>query len=130
MNALGTHLLLELKDCDREVLNNLPLIKSALISAAEETGATILGESFHLFEPQGVTGVVAIAESHLCVHTWPEYGYAAVDIFTCGDSFKADKAAGIIIQRLGAKDPSVIELKRGIVTTAGLEVVPTKVGRA
>lgn len=82
MNALGTQLLLELKHCNADLLDDLPYIRDALLQAANKTGATVIGQSFHQFSPQGVTGVVAIAESHLCIHTWPEFGYAAVDIFT------------------------------------------------
>jgi S-adenosylmethionine decarboxylase len=81
----------------------------------ELLGATQLGETFHKFSPQGVTGVVSIAESHLCIHTWPEYRYAAVDVFTCGDSFNPMTAADYIIERLGCKSPTVIEMRRGIV---------------
>lgn len=114
MNALGTQLLLDLKNCDRQRLNDLGFIRNALLSAAEEVGATVMSESFHQFSPQGVTGIVAIAESHLSIHTWPEYGYAAVDIFTCGDSFEPAKAAALIVKRLEARDPAIIEIKRGI----------------
>ena len=117
MNALGKHLLLELKDCDEEVLNDLDFLKGTLLAAAIECGATVLGESFHRFEPQGVSGVVIIAESHLFIHTWPEHGYAAVDIFTCGDSVQPGKAAEILIEKLGGKDHSVIEIQRGILGT-------------
>ena len=114
MNALGTHLLAELRACDKAKLDDLPLIRSALLAAAQEVGATVLGESFHKFFPQGVTGILAIAESHLCIHTWPEWGYAAVDIFTCGESFQPDKAAALLVQKLGCKSPSIIEMRRGI----------------
>lgn len=114
MNALGKHLLLELKDCDRDALNNLSFLKSTMLQAARECGAKVLGESFHTFEPQGVSGVVAIAESHLFIHTWPEFGYAAADIFTCGTTVKPEAAAGILIDRLQAKNHSVIEIKRGL----------------
>jgi S-adenosylmethionine decarboxylase len=107
-------MLLELKDCNKEVLNDLTLLRDSLISAAEEAGATVVGESFHKFAPQGVSGVVLIAESHLFLHTWPEYGYAAVDIFTCGDSVKPELAAELIIKTLGAKNPTLVELRRGI----------------
>ena len=93
MNALGKHLLLELKGCDKEELNNTGFLKDALLVAANEAGATVLGESFHRFNPQGVSGVVIVAESHLFIHTWPEYGYAAADIFTCGNSVQPEKAA-------------------------------------
>ena len=114
MNALGKHLLLELKDCDKEVLNDISFLKATLLAAASEAGATVLGESFHQFNPQGVSGVVVIAESHLFIHTWPEYGYAAVDIFTCGDSAKPEKAAQILMRKLGGKNHSMIEMRRGI----------------
>jgi len=114
LNALGRHLLLELKRCDPEVLNDLPLIRETLLTAAREAGATIMGETFHQFAPQGITGVVVISESHLCIHTWPEYEYAAVDIFTCGESFRAEKAAEILVDRLRSKEPGIIALQRGI----------------
>ncbi len=117
MNALGKHLLLELKDCDPETLNNLELLKSIMLNAANECGAKVLGESFHVFKPQGVSGVVTIAESHLFIHTWPEYGYAAADIFTCGTTVQPDKAAEILIKKLGARNHSVIEVQRGLLDT-------------
>ena len=117
MNALGKHLLLELKDCDREVLNDLDFLKGILLAAANEAGATVLGESFHQFKPHGVSGVVIIAESHLFIHTWPECGYAAVDIFTCGDSVQPGKAARKLIKGIGAKSHSILEIQRGILDT-------------
>jgi len=117
LNALGKQLLLELKDCDKEVLNDVGFLKGTLLAAASECGATVLGESFHRFNPQGVSGVVIIAESHLFIHTWPEYGYAAVDIFTCGDSVQPRKAAEILIGKLGGKNHSVKEIQRGILGT-------------
>ena len=117
MNALAKHLLLELKDCNREALNDLSFLKGILVTAAGESGATILGESFHQFEPQGVSGVITIAESHLFIHTWPEYGYAAFDIFTCGNSVNPEKAVRILIRELGAKNHSILEIQRGILDT-------------
>ncbi|MFH1188611.1 MAG: adenosylmethionine decarboxylase [bacterium] len=79
---LGTHIIAEFFGCDH--LNNLPIVKKALIDAAHVCGATILGTHFHTFDPQGLTGYVLLAESHISVHTWPEFGYAAVDVYTCG----------------------------------------------
>ena len=114
MNALGRHLLIELHDCDREALNNLDLIREVMVKAAIDCGAVVLGESFHRFSPQGVSGVVVIAESHICLHTWPEYGYAAADIFTCGSTVQPEKAAEIIVGRLGGKDHSLTETPIGI----------------
>ncbi|MBI4233169.1 MAG: adenosylmethionine decarboxylase [Chloroflexi bacterium] len=116
MNALGTHLILELKECSRPLLDDLAHIRRTLLEAVEACGASVVGETFHKFSPYGVTGVVAIAESHLCIHTWPEHGYAAVDIFTCGENVDPHKAASAIIRGLQARDPSLIELRRGLLT--------------
>ena len=117
MNALGRHLLLELKNCDKEVLNDLTYLRHSLLSAAKAAEAKVVGESFYHFTPQGVSGAVLIAESHLFLHTWPEYGYVAVDIFTCGDTVKPEKAAELLIKMLEAKNSTIIELKRGVLTS-------------
>jgi S-adenosylmethionine decarboxylase proenzyme len=85
-----------------------------MMMAAIDCGATIMGESFHRFEPQGVSGVVVIAESHLSVHTWPEYGYAAIDVFTCGTTVEPEKAAEVLIDKLRAKSHSLMEIQRGL----------------
>ena len=117
MEALGTHLLLDLKRCDLDLLDNLPYIKQSLTKAAIEAGGSILGDSFHKFSPVGVTGIIAIAESHLCIHTWPEYEYAAADIFTCGQNFKPHKAAELIIESLKCKEAEIKDFKRGTIST-------------
>lgn len=114
MDALGKHLLLELKDCNREVLDDLTFLEQVLVSAAEKAGATVLQKYFHQFAPQGVSGAVIIAESHLSLHTWPEHGYAAADIFTCGDTVKPEAAAQFLIEKLDSKDPAVMEIRRGV----------------
>ena len=114
MKALGRHILLELKDCDRSLLNDLEALKQVLRAAATECGAEILSDSFHHFSPQGVSGVVVIAESHLAIHTWPEYGYAAVDIFTCGTRVKPELASHYLIEKLGSKNHVILEMQRGI----------------
>ncbi len=108
--------MLELKECNWKLLDDLPYIKDAMTQAANEVGAHIIGESFHQFDPHGVTGILAISESHICIHTWPEYRYAAADIFTCGTSFEPRKAAQILIDKLESKEPSLTELKRGVLS--------------
>ena len=113
MDALGRHLLMELEDCNEEVLNNLDTLEETMLAAAEEAGATVVGKSFHRFSPHGISGVVVIAESHLFIHTWPEYGYAAADIFTCGTSVQPEKAAELLVKKLGAKSYSMQEIARG-----------------
>jgi S-adenosylmethionine decarboxylase proenzyme len=107
----------ELNDCNREVLNDLDLLRDAMLTAAIKCGAVILGDSFHRFSPQGVSGVVVIAESHLSIHTWPEYGYAAVDVFTCGTTVNPQMAAEVLIERLGSKSHSITEIPRGVLVT-------------
>ena len=114
-HALGTHLLLDLKNCKSELLDDIEFIRQAMTSAADEAGATIVGETFHKFSPLGVTGIIAIAESHLCIHTWPEYGYAAVDIFTCGEEFNPYGAADLLIESLQCEGPVITEVKRGVI---------------
>lgn len=114
MEALGLHLILELKECRPDLLDDMDYVQQTLLNAAEATGATIIGKTFHKFAPQGVTGVVAIAESHVCIHTWPEYGYAAADIFTCGENFSPHAAAGYIAEMFECKDPHFQEVTRGI----------------
>lgn len=122
LHALGTHLLLELKDCNSKVLNDQKRIQEILVSAAKEAKATIVETSFHRFSPFGVSGVVVIAESHLTIHTWPEYGYAAVDIFTCGDLLQPDIAAAYLIDKLQSKHPSIFEMKRGLLARGDVKL--------
>jgi len=117
LHALGTHLLVELKDCDKEVLKDLDLVRDALVSAAYKAKATVVEVAFHEFNPFGISGMVIIAESHLSIHTWPEYGYAAVDIFTCGDLIKPEDAASYLVERFKCRNPSMVEMKRGILTS-------------
>jgi len=114
LDVLGSHLLLELKDCNSELLNDLSYIRRAMIRTAQDVGATIVGESFHHFSPQGVTGILAIAESHISIHTWPEYGYAAADIFSCGTSFLPREAATKLAEALECRNPEITEIKRGL----------------
>lgn len=101
--ALGRHLLLELYECPARILNNTELIQGIMVDVANAVHATIIDTSFHHFSPFGVSGVVLIAESHFTIHTWPEYGYAAVDIFTCDEELNHEKSKALLIERFGAK---------------------------
>ena len=129
MYALGTHLLIELRDCNPEILKSLEKVRKIMISAAKEAKATIINNSFHEFSPFGISGVVVIAESHLSIHTWPEYGYAAVDIFTCGDVIQPELAVSYLVKKFECKNPSVVEMKRGILSHKN-EKLPHKVHSA
>jgi S-adenosylmethionine decarboxylase len=119
LHALGTHLLVELRDCNPDILKDLNRVKGALVSAAKEAKATIIDVSFHEFNPFGISGMVVIAESHLSIHTWPEYAYAAVDIFTCGEVIRPAVAAKYLIEQFESKNPSVVEMKRGMLSLGG-----------
>ena len=116
MNVLGLHLLLELKECNPNLLDNLAHVRNALYGAAEGVGAHVVGESFHQFSPQGVTGILSIAESHISIHTWPEFNYAAADIFTCGSSFQPKDAAQVLIELFESQSPEITEVRRGMLS--------------
>jgi S-adenosylmethionine decarboxylase len=118
--------LVELRECNPGILNNLEKVRSIMVSAAKDAKATIVDVSFHEFNPFGISGVVVIAESHLTIHTWPEYDYAAVDIFTCGDIIKPEIAASYLIREFGSKSPSIVEMKRGILSHENVKL-PHKV---
>jgi S-adenosylmethionine decarboxylase len=114
MNYLGNHLLVELYNCNTSLINNVVKIEELLLEAVKISGATALNSTFHKFLPHGVSGVVVISESHFSIHTWPEYGYCALDIFTCGSEIKSEKALDFLKEELGAGSISVTEVKRGI----------------
>ena len=118
MDALGKQYIVELKQCNREKLEDEKLIKDLMKEAAYLAGATVINHGFNKLGP-GVSGMIIIAESHIAIHTWPEYGYAAVDIFTCGDKVKPEKALLHLIDNLDCEDYSIIELKRGTIIVDG-----------
>ncbi len=123
MNALGRHLLVELFDCDPDVIDSLASVKEALIEAAKRAQATIVDVVFHEFNPFGISGVVVIAESHLSIHTWPEYRYAAVDIFSCGDALQPEVAASYLVEQFAAERTSIVEMQRGMFLNSRLPIV-------
>ena len=86
IEQLGRHILVEYYNCNKEILKDHKIIEEHMKEAAIVSNATIVTSCFHKFNPWGVSGAVIIQESHLTIHTWPEYGYAAVDLFTCGDT--------------------------------------------
>lgn len=118
MQAIGRHLLLELFDCSAEAISTLEVVQAVMGEAARRAGATIVDAVFHEFNPKGLSGVVIIAESHLTIHTWPEYCYAAVDIFTCGVALRPEAAAKYLAEQFTAKRVSIVELKRGVFVQA------------
>lgn len=98
-NRVGRHCMLELYDCPAELLDDQSFVQQALRQAANIAQSTLLGELSHKFDPQGVTALVLLAESHISIHTWPESGYAAVDVFTCGEHTLPEAASRFLAQR-------------------------------
>lgn len=114
MNALGRHILAEIYGCNSSILDNSEMIEKIMVESALKAGAEVREVAFHKFCPQGVSGVVIISESHLTIHTWPELGYAAVDIFTCGDRINPWDACNYVSDSLQASNMTATEVKRGI----------------
>ncbi|MER3429231.1 MAG: adenosylmethionine decarboxylase [Pyrinomonas sp.] len=115
MKTLGRQLLVELFDCDRDLLNDATLVKQALLDAAQAANATVVDAVLHKFSPYGVSGVVVIAESHIAIHTWPEYGYAALDIFTCSETVNPHLIMHLVAHRLSAGSCEATLVERGLV---------------
>ena len=126
MRSLGRQIVAEFYACDNTRLNDVDIIRAALLEAARCAGATIVSEAFHHFSPHGVSGAVIIAESHLSIHTWPEYGYAAVDLFTCGDSVSSEAAFTYLREALNAGHISTMELHRGQIDLMGVPQPPNQ----
>ena len=114
LKALGTHIVCELSGCDPKALTDVENVHSMMIAAAKAARATIMESAFHRFEPQGVSGTVILAESHLSIHTWPEKGYAAMDFYTCGDHTDPWLACEYAATALSAKRMLTTEFKRGV----------------
>ena len=110
----GTHFLLEIKTITDAYLNDVDAIRSIMIGAAEASKATIIEAFFHKFEPQGISGVIIIAESHFTVHVWPEYRYLAVDLFSCGTHIDQGAAVGYLCLVLEIESIEVKNLTRGL----------------
>lgn len=123
ITSLGRHILAEFYNCNSNVLNNLELIEKYMADAATECGATVVEKKFHMFNPYGVSGVVIISESHLAIHTWPEFGYAAVDLFTCGDTCDPLVAYEYLKEKFSAGSAIYSELQRGMLNAQNQEEV-------
>jgi len=110
---LGNHLLAEYNDCDAAILNSTVLLKNYMEEAIRLIDGTIIKSVFHEFSPQGVTGVVLLEESHFAIHTWPEYKYAAVDLFTCNIEMDFYKAYVFMAGSLKSQEYDYKSMKRG-----------------
>ncbi|MBA9025849.1 MULTISPECIES: adenosylmethionine decarboxylase [Bacillaceae] len=113
METMGRHVISELWGCDFEKLNDMDYIERVFVDAALKSGAEVREVAFHKFAPQGVSGVVIISESHLTIHSFPEHGYASIDVYTCGD-LNPNVAANYIADALNAEIRENMELPRGM----------------
>jgi S-adenosylmethionine decarboxylase len=106
------HFLLELYRCNSEKLDDESFLRCILNRASKLANATVLDLISNKFEPQGVTAIALLAESHISIHTWPESNYSAVDIFTCGQNMMPERASQYLIESLMAKEHSLRVIER------------------
>ncbi len=112
MKGLGRHLILEFWEAKN--LNSISAVEDALRDAVEACSLTLKDLQVYHWSPEGVTGVAVLSESHMTIHTWPEYGYAAVDVFTCGEESNPRAAIPILLGYFSAQRIQVMEVVRGI----------------
>ncbi len=112
--SLGSHLLVELYGCDGSTLEEENSVGDAMREAAVQSEATVVAQSFHEFKPWGVSGAVIIQESHYTIHTWPEHGYAAVDLFYCGGTVRVHKAIEVLRERFNPQRIKFLVVRRGL----------------
>lgn len=109
----GTHFIVEAAGCSKEIISDPKRIEQIFTNAAKRANMTVKASHFFRFNPAGVSGAVIVAESHISIHTWPEEGYAAIDVYTCGKS-DPERAVDYILKEIGAKHAHVSEIRRGI----------------
>ena len=114
MKSVGRHLVLELWGCHN--LNSTDTVERALLDIVESLKLTLLSMEVHPFSPVGVTGVAIVSESHVVIHTWPELGYAAVDVFTCGEQRNPEDAVPVLRHHFSPQRIQVMEMTRGLIT--------------
>lgn len=130
LETTGCHCMVELYDCPPELLNDEKAVTQALREAVDKGLADLLNLISHKFHPQGVTALGLLSESHISIHTWPEHGYAAADVFTCGDRADAEVACLYLVGALQAGRHSFVKLTRGTggaaqITAGRLDPAPT-----
>jgi S-adenosylmethionine decarboxylase len=109
---VGSHCILELYDCAGTLLNDVSYVLESLREAVRRANATLLSETYHQFEPHGITALFLLSESHISIHTWPEVGYAAVDAFTCGSHTDPEKACLYLVEAFQAGRHNISMLRR------------------
>jgi S-adenosylmethionine decarboxylase len=124
VKTLGRHLLVELYGCDAKLLTDVRKVEDIMVGAAKYAKATIVDVVFHAFSPHGISGVIVIQESHLTIHTWPEHGFASVDVYTCGSKVDPWNAYKYLAKHFKAKNVTALEMKRGV-----LDLVPRSISK-
>jgi len=112
--SIGHHYIVEASGCDPKIISSVEKVQQILVKAAEISGAHIWAVSVSKFPPKGVSGVIVISESHISTHTWPEYGYGALDFYTCGDAVDPEKGIFYAVEAFGASTSHITEITRGI----------------
>jgi S-adenosylmethionine decarboxylase proenzyme len=125
VSALGVQIIADMYGCDPALLDDEDSIRRHMIEAAQRCGATVVSACFHHFSPHGVSGVVVIAESHLAIHTWPEHGYVALDLFTCGDSLNPEACFSYLRDAFHSQQQTINTILRGSPTPLGKEKIGT-----
>lgn len=110
---VGKHCILELYGCPSDLLNHVAFIEATLQKAAEIAKSTLLKQVAYQFEPTGVTALALLAESHISIHTWPESGYIAIDVFTCGQHTQPEQACHYLVEAFQSSDHSLVTMARG-----------------
>ena len=126
IDLVGKHCILELYECDQFRLNDEAFLRTTITSATKFAGATLLNLITHRFQPHGVTGLALLAESHMSIHTWPEHGYAAVDVFTCGDHTMPERACEFLRKELLSQKYCIKSISREVPKTLKREISMTK----
>lgn len=122
--VVGMHLLADLHGCNPELLKKVDYVADAMYEAAKRSNATIVGKFFKQFDPWGVSGVIVIAESHITIHTWPEFGTASVDYFSCSDAPNLKAAIDYLAQSFQAKNVETVEVDRGDLKVKKIREIP------
>lgn len=113
-SSIGHHYIVEASGCDPNIIGSIEKMQQILVKAAEKAGAQVWSISFNIFPPNGVSGVIVISESHLSTHTWPELGYVALDIYTCGDNVDPEEAVEYAVKEFKASVSHITEITRGL----------------
>lgn len=120
VDYLGRQVTVDFFDCNKALLNDVKRVEAMMAAAAKASKATVVKSLFHHFNPYGVSGVVVIAESHLAIHTWPEYGFCSIDVFTCGPVVDPRVCQRYLAKALKSSHSEYHEFKRGVLKLEGL----------